>query len=275
MPRSAPSCLRTDRSVSFHLTPPGLRPGGHVPRSKTWFQVQPPAALYPSTIRKTSQKSSPVWTNSSSNGQFHALINHIVAVATYIAACSNIPALKSPNTSVTMTTSSLHVDQATGWNRPSQSPEESYSVWHAQSTISAVLIEQYCSAVGLCSRWCLHLGYSYQNCLLAYLLTYSLNYLLTHSMQHSPSSEANRFSASQEISRILWNPKVHYRIHKWPPTVPILSQINPVHATHPTSSRSILILSSHLRLGLPSSSYQKLFSYLYKIYSIDPNRTRP
>jgi hypothetical protein len=34
--------------------------------------------------------------------------------------------------------------------------------------------------------------------------------------------------------------------------VPILSQIDPVHAPHPTSRRCILILSSHLRLGFPS-----------------------
>jgi len=96
----------------------------------------------------------------------------------------------------------------------------------------------------------------------ATLLTYSLHSLthsltplthsLTHSMEQNPSWEANRFSVCQEIPRILWNPKVHYRIHNSPPPVPILSQIDPVHVPHPTSWRSILILSSHLRLGLPS-----------------------
>ena len=60
--------------------------------------------------------------------------------------------------------------------------------------------------------------------LLTYSLTYSLTllYLFTYSMEQSLSWEANRFSASQEIPSILWNPV--------PPNVPILSQINPVHA---------------------------------------------
>jgi hypothetical protein len=47
--------------------------------------------------------------------------------------------------------------------------------------------------------------------------------LLTYfSMEKSSSWEANWFAASQEISRILQNLKVHYRIHNCPPPVPIL-----------------------------------------------------
>jgi hypothetical protein len=52
-------------------------------------------------------------------------------------------------------------------------------------------------------------------------------------MQQSPSWEANLFSDSQEIPRILWNPNVHYHISKCPPPVHILSHLDSVYT--PTS----------------------------------------
>jgi len=62
-------------------------------------------------------------------------------------------------------------------------------------------------------------------------ITGYLTYLLTYSMEQSPSWEVKWFSASQEIPHILWNTKVHYRIHKWPPPVPILSQLDSAHTS--------------------------------------------
>jgi len=73
------------------------------------------------------------------------------------------------------------------------------------------------------------------------------SYLLTHSMEQSPSWEANRFSASQQILHILWDPKVHYRIRMCPLPIPILRHLDPVH--NPTSH----FLKIHLNIILPST----------------------
>jgi hypothetical protein len=75
--------------------------------------------------------------------------------------------------------------------------------------------------------------------------TYLLTYLLTYTMQQSPSWEANRFLASQEITRFSWNPQVHYRVYKIPPPVPVLSQVNPVHVPY-------YFLKFHFNINLQS-----------------------
>jgi hypothetical protein len=69
------------------------------------------------------------------------------------------------------------------------------------------------TAIGICHT-------SSVGCLLADV---NRTYLLSYSMEQSPSWEANWSAASQEIPRILWNPKVHHRTHKRTPPVPILS----------------------------------------------------
>ena len=86
-------------------------------------------------------------------------------------------------------------------------------------------------------------------------------------MQQSPSWEANWFSTSQEIPSIVWNPKVHYHIHKRLPPAPILSQIDPVHTPTPQ------FLKIHLNIILPSTpgsskwSLSPMFPHQNPVYS--------
>ena len=80
-------------------------------------------------------------------------------------------------------------------------------------------------------------------------------------MEQSPSGEANRFSASQEIFRILWNSKVHHRINKCPRPVSILSQLDPVHI--PTS-HILMSFSSFLKSYLSISSGPRLSVWIFR-----------
>jgi len=78
-------------------------------------------------------------------------------------------------------------------------------------------------------------------------------------MEHSLSWEADRSSASPEILSFLYIRKIPYRIRKSPPTASILSHIDSIQVLHPTSLGPILVLSSHLCLGLPSSLLPSVF----------------
>jgi hypothetical protein len=91
----------------------------------------------------------------------------------------------------------------------------------------------------------------------------------TNSMGHSPLSQANGRSASQEIHHLFWDLKIHYRVHMVLSLDPILSYMNPMHNFTPYL-RSILILCLHLHLhltcGLFSQDFRLKFGIIRTIF---------
>jgi hypothetical protein len=73
---------------------------------------------------------------------------------------------------------------------------------------------------------------------------------VTDCVQHSASWTADSSSAGQEIPRIVWKLKIHYRIHKSTPPIPVLSQIKPICAPISLLGYSFLYCPTHLFLGL-------------------------
>jgi hypothetical protein len=82
---------------------------------------------------------------------------------------------------------------------------------------------------------------------------------LTRSMELLTTREPTSCADSRQFPSILWYQKVHYRIHKSSPPVSTPSQTNLFHTTQSYFQKIMLMLSTHLCLGLPSGLFPSSF----------------
>jgi hypothetical protein len=73
----------------------------------------------------------------------------------------------------------------------------------------------------------------------------------------SPPRKFN--SSASQISRIMWNPKAHYRIRKSTQLVYVLNRTDTIYTLRAFFFRFILMLSSLPCVGLPSGLYTFIF----------------
>jgi hypothetical protein len=89
--------------------------------------------------------------------------------------------------------------------------------------------------------------------------SYELIYLLT---KLNLSWEATNSADTQELASILWDPKFHYRVHKSPPLVPILNQIDSNYTCAKSSSYEAPHYSPNILLSTLFSNTLSLCSSL-------------
>jgi hypothetical protein len=96
-------------------------------------------------------------------------------------------------------------------------------------------------------------------------------------MQDSHSSEFDSFSASQEISRFLWQPKFHRLVHKNPSSAFILILTNQIHTIQSYFLKIYfnIILPSAPRSPKRPPSFRFLHQILYKVLFSTSRATVP